>query len=490
MKINFKIKILIFVLFFVLLVFMQNNSYAANVNVNYKSSMTKGETQTITVTGSAVQWNLTLYVDGVALKTNRELENYEGNIAINFSASYTPSSAGNKTIELKGSITEASDASTITSFPSKNISVSEPAPQPSTPDSEPTTPTTPTQPSEPAEPVVSSNANLSNLGIKPKEYDFKGFRASKTSYEVTVANDVETIEIYASKQDSKASIEGVGKKNLQEGTNVFKIVVTAENGKTKTYQLNVIRQVASAEVIPNTSEEVADSTGEVATIGLSKLEVKGMNLTPEFAVDTYRYTIELEDEEITTLEQIKELIVAEVNFEGGTFEINGDEKLEKEENEVVISVKDVDGREIAIYTLVFKYPKVEDTADTTDVSDTSIPGINIAEPIKIDTDKLIILFCISLITIIALISTINSYKQRKMLEANGLIKEKETYEEVQEESYENENNEKIAEQEIAEVEQNEENKDYIEDIFKTSQINFDADDKDFVKKKRGKGKHS
>lgn len=489
MRIKLGFKILIFIIFFILLVAMQNKSYAANVNINCKSSMTKGETQTITVTGSAVQWNLTLYVDGVALKTSRELDNYEGNIAINFSADYTPSSAGNKNIELKGSITEASDASTITSFPTKNISVSEPPP-PTTTNPEPTTPTEPSTPTQPAEPVVSSNANLSNLGIKPKEYDFKGFRASKTSYEVTVPNDITQIEIYANKQDAKASITGIGKKNLQEGTNAFKIVVKAEDGTTKNYKLNVIRQVASAEVIPNTSDDVADSTGEVSTIGLAKLEVKGMDLTPEFVVDTYRYIIELENEEIVTLEQIKELIVAEVNFEGGTIEITGEEQLEKEENEVIISVKDVDGREIAIYTLVFKIKKIEETAETTDVSDTSVPGINIAEPIKIDTDKLIILFSILLITIIAVISTITSYKQRKILQKNGLIKTKEYYEEEIEEENIEDDDENIEEQKMVKIEENEEKKDYIEDIFKTSQISFEANGKDFVKKKRGKGKHS
>ena len=44
----------------------------------------------------------------------------------------------------------------------------------------------------------SNVATLSNLGIKG-QYDFTGFTSSKTSYSVTVPNDVESVEIYASK---------------------------------------------------------------------------------------------------------------------------------------------------------------------------------------------------------------------------------------------------------------------------------------------------
>lgn len=366
-------------------------------------------------------------------------------------------------------------------------------PPPTTPAPEPTTPTTPTEPTKPAEPVVSSNANLSNLGINPKEYDFTGFRASKTSYEVTVPNEVSQIEIYATAQDEKkATISGRGMKSLQEGTNVFKIIVTAENGKTKTYQLNVVRQVAGSEIVPNSGDDISDSTSESITMGLSKLELKGFKFEPEFSVDTYRYTIELEDEEIITLEQIKELIVAEVNFEGGTFEISGDEKLEKEENEVVISVKDADGREIAIYTIVFKMKKVEDTTDTAGILNNNIEDKDDeTHDDKFGKEQEIIVISIIIISFIAIKSSITSYKQRKILQANGLIQEKEYYEETQEEIIENENNSEIAEKdEITEVDSNEENKDYIEDIFKTSQMSFKADDKDFIKKKRGRGKHS
>ena len=60
----------------------------------------------------------------------------------------------------------------------------------------------------------SSNANLSNLGMNPN--DFTGFSENKTSYDVTVPNNVTQVEIYATKKDSKASLTGTGIKKLQE----------------------------------------------------------------------------------------------------------------------------------------------------------------------------------------------------------------------------------------------------------------------------------
>ena len=86
----------------------------------------------------------------------------------------------------------------------------------------------------------SNNANLSNLGIRP--HDFSGFKANISSYNVTVPEETESVEVYAKAQDSKASISGTGNLSLREGLNVVSITVTAEDGTTKTYTLNIIRR--------------------------------------------------------------------------------------------------------------------------------------------------------------------------------------------------------------------------------------------------------
>ena len=77
----------------------------------------------------------------------------------------------------------------------------------------------------------SNNANLSNLGITPN--DFKGFTPGTTKYDVEVPNDVESVNVYATKADKNAKVTGTGNKNLNEGLNTFNIEVTAEDGTTK-----------------------------------------------------------------------------------------------------------------------------------------------------------------------------------------------------------------------------------------------------------------
>lgn len=65
------------------------------------------------------------------------------------------------------------------------------------------------------------------------------FNKSTLEYSVTLDSTVEQINIKATKNDSYATVSGTGKKKVSEGTNIFKVVVKAENGSKRTYTLNV-----------------------------------------------------------------------------------------------------------------------------------------------------------------------------------------------------------------------------------------------------------
>ena len=71
----------------------------------------------------------------------------------------------------------------------------------------------------------SSDATLSNLGVSPSKYDFKGFKKSTTGangeYKVTVPNDVTKLSIYASPTSSKAKYWVTGNRGFKVGTNKF-----------------------------------------------------------------------------------------------------------------------------------------------------------------------------------------------------------------------------------------------------------------------------
>ena len=151
----------------------------------------------------------------------------------------------------------------------------------------------------------SSNANLVNLGMKPN--DFKGFKPGTLEYNVTVPNDVEKVNVYAKTQDAKAQItSGTGEQILNVGNNAIKILVTAENGATQTYTINVTREEAIQEEVEN-KEVVTESD-------LKKLEIKGYKLTPNFSADIYEYQLNVK-QDVTDLDVLTEGLNDKVSIE-------------------------------------------------------------------------------------------------------------------------------------------------------------------------------
>lgn len=192
-----------------------------------------------------------------------------------------------------------------------------------------------TQNTEVTQEKKSSNANLSNLGIRPN--DFSGFKSWITSYDITVPNDVETIEIYAKAQDSKAKISGIGSKKLEEGKNTSSIVVTAEDGTQKTYTINVTREENKDE---DNDEENSD---EEVSKGLSELKIEDLKLTPEFKTDIYEYKVDyIGDETKLNINTI----ATDTNY---VVEVTGNEDLKEGENIITILVSDIEGNNIATY---------------------------------------------------------------------------------------------------------------------------------------------
>ena len=155
----------------------------------------------------------------------------------------------------------------------------------------------------------SSNANLIDLGINPN--DFKGFKPGTYTYSVTVPNDVESVNVYAKTQDIKAQItSGTGNHNLDIGSNDINIIVTAEDGSTQTYTINITRE----EKIEDEVEENTTGQTEQNEYDLKKLEIKGYKLSPEFSGNIYEYKLDI-NSDITELEVITEGLNDKINIE-------------------------------------------------------------------------------------------------------------------------------------------------------------------------------
>ena len=143
--------------------------------------------------------------------------------------------------------------------------------------------------------VSPSSTILTSLGIRPYEYDFKGFKNATTTYEAKVPKNVETVEVYATTQNPKATLEGTGTITLKEGSNIAEVTVIAEDGTRKTFTINILRgEETNAEQATTTTTEENQNT-ETADIqtsaeGLSVLSIKDVSLSPQFQTNIYEYT--------------------------------------------------------------------------------------------------------------------------------------------------------------------------------------------------------
>lgn len=97
----------------------------------------------------------------------------------------------------------------------------------------------------------SKNNNLKELSVEGYTLTPE-FKKDVLEYTLELENGIESINVSAVKEDSTASIEGTGTISLSEGVNPVKIVVTAQNGSTKTYTINVtVKELSPIEVTVN-----------------------------------------------------------------------------------------------------------------------------------------------------------------------------------------------------------------------------------------------
>lgn len=82
----------------------------------------------------------------------------------------------------------------------------------------------------------SKNNNLKSLEVEGQTLSFD---KNTTTYQLEVDAKTTNIKINAQAEDKKASVTGAGEFDVHEGGNEFRVVVTAENGSSKTYTLQV-----------------------------------------------------------------------------------------------------------------------------------------------------------------------------------------------------------------------------------------------------------
>lgn len=171
-------------------------------------------------------------------------------------------SAGTGNFVMSG-ITFTGDSGETVSIANKSVSISvisdNPNPTP-TPEPEP----------EPAPVVKSSDSSLKSLTVSSGSIDFI---PSTLEYNLDVSSNVSTIEIQAVPNDTKATVKLPDKLSLETGLNTFAIVVTAEDGSTTTYKINV-----------NKLENIMSENALLSSLNISGKQIN-------FSSDVFEYKI-------------------------------------------------------------------------------------------------------------------------------------------------------------------------------------------------------
>ena len=347
---------------------------AASLVISFSSSTAKvGDTVTVTVTGNGVSGRVSLSVSGNATLS-------KDSIFVDGSASVTVKITGEGNVKITATAADMADTTNAAPVSdglqtSGTIKVSSTSNENNSGKNE----KTPTQTDTTNNNQVSksNNANLSNLGIKPN--DFKRFKASKTSYDVTVPNDVEKVTVYATAQDNKAKIKGNESQKLKVGKNTLNVVVTAEDGTQKTYTINVTREEANQtdENTSNTtnnetsSEKTQESQSETNS-DLKNLSIKGYTLNPAFSPNVYEYKVDVNGD-VSSLD-----IETEGASHSVSVDIVGNENLAEGENTITVLVYNEETKQNSTYQIIVNKTNL----DMTDINKTMNDAAKKAQKVR------------------------------------------------------------------------------------------------------------
>ena len=145
----------------------------------------------------------------------------------------------------------------------------------------------------------SSDATLKSLSVEGFKLD-KEFNKDVLEYNVELSSDTTKININAVANDENATVNGIGEKEVKEGNNTIQILVTAQNGTTKTYVINAFVQEKSPIVVTVDSKKytvLKKLVGIETPIGFekSKIKIKDTDVECFFNKKIEYYLVALKD---------------------------------------------------------------------------------------------------------------------------------------------------------------------------------------------------
>lgn len=240
-------KIKIILILFISIFAFKINVFAASASLSVSSSSVYvGDNFTVSVkVNSAAAWNVHVKSSGPVQNCSiKQADATDDAMDTNktFSATCTTTGEGTISISLSGDVTSASDGEAVEVSGTKTIKVSgKTAAQPSTP--QPSTP----KPNNSQTSKPSNNKPQNNLSTNNsvKDINIEGcelVKVDNNNYTLTVSNNVTSVNVNASAEDSKATVTGTGARELQVGENNVEVIITSESGAENKINIKITRK--------------------------------------------------------------------------------------------------------------------------------------------------------------------------------------------------------------------------------------------------------
>ena len=306
-----------------------------------QSTVTVGTTVTLTASVNAGSWNLKITGNGISQPLLGETTT-TSNTSASASASFTPTEPGTYTFYLTGDVTDYETEVTETGI-SKSVTITvNPAPEvpPTTGEStgtgsetntesqeKPNANNVPNETQKPTTPQVtkSSNNYLSGItigtGTLSPEFYRETFEYTVEFDDTVNLYDLKEIEISATAEDNRATVEGAGTIQLNDGENNITLTVTAENGTARTYTIKVVKPMPV----------------EQSALRLQTLVLNGINTNGEYQTINIEFDPETFDYDITVPNEITAISInPTTENEDIIIEATGGESLNEGDNRIII----------------------------------------------------------------------------------------------------------------------------------------------------------
>ena len=405
MKIKQLIKTICLAIFVWAVLSITSNAASTSLNAS-TTSVTVGTKVTVTASGNAASWNLTISGDGVSSTSIVGYTENGENGSFSKSVSFTPSKAGSYTINLTGDVTDEDDVESTSV--NRSVTITAKAKSSSSNSSSGSSSSGSSSNNSSSSSNNSSRDDEEDNTVTFRDVNEKWFATDSVNVRASYSTSSERIgslskgdEVTVTGTSSEwARIEYNGRtayvsmnyltqeepeesddKSLRSLTVDGYILSPQFSSDVTEYTLTVGLDVTSLDIEAIPTDEASEVTitgndellegtntveivvtaedgtertytinvikGEGAGLGLAELTINGYTLNPAFSPEIYEYTLEINDLTVTSID-----INAVANVDGASVEIVGNTELKPGENIVTIIVRSDDGNEITTYQII------------------------------------------------------------------------------------------------------------------------------------------